>query len=151
MLFRSNVLSENYARWAETNVRKQKQAGYYAATVRLPLGDMTSGQMRAIGLIARAYGDGEVRVTPQQATVEYVRVVIPTDTRAGVPNGTVQHSYTIKAASAPPAAPSRLVNLSVRSSTGTGNDSLIVGLVVGGTSGTLPVLMRAAEIGRAHV
>ncbi len=64
-----NVLSENYSRWAETNVRKQKQAGYYAATVRLPLGDMTSGQMRAIGLIARAYGDGEVRVTPQQNLV----------------------------------------------------------------------------------
>jgi hypothetical protein len=37
-----------------------------------------------------------------------------------------------------------LVNLSVRSSTGTGNDSLIVGLVVGGSGGNLPVLMRAA-------
>ncbi|MGE0392120.1 MAG: nitrite/sulfite reductase [Vicinamibacterales bacterium] len=64
-----NVLSENYARWSETNVRKQKQPGFYAATVRLPLGDMTAGQMRAIGLIARAYGDGEVRVTPQQNLV----------------------------------------------------------------------------------
>jgi sulfite reductase (NADPH) hemoprotein beta-component len=30
---------------------------------------MTAGQMRAIGLISRAYGDGEVRVTPQQNLV----------------------------------------------------------------------------------
>jgi hypothetical protein len=97
-----------------------------------------------VGVMYPSSGHLRVRVTPQQATVEYVRVVIPTDTRAGVPNGTVQHSYTIKAASAPPAAPSRLVNLSVRSSTGAGNDSLIVGLVVGGSGGNLPVLMRAA-------
>jgi sulfite reductase beta subunit-like hemoprotein len=64
-----NVLVENYGRWVETNIRKQKQAGYFAVTVRLPLGDMTAGQMRAIGAIAAAYGDGEVRVTPQQNLV----------------------------------------------------------------------------------
>ena len=64
-----NVLTENYTRWAETNVRKQKQAGYHAATVRLVLGDITAGQMRAVAAIARAYGDGEVRVTAQQNLV----------------------------------------------------------------------------------
>jgi hypothetical protein len=36
------------------------------------------------------------------------------------------------------------VNLSVRSATGSGNESLIVGLVVGGTTGNLPLLLRAA-------
>jgi hypothetical protein len=97
-----------------------------------------------VGVMYPSSGHLRVRVTPQQATVEYVRVVIPTDTRAGVPNGTVQHRYTMNAPNAAPQAPSRLVNLSVRSATGTGNDSLIVGLVVGGTGGNLPVLMRAA-------
>ena len=64
-----DVLPENFARWSETNVRKQKQAGYFAATVRLPLGDITAGQIRAVAAIAQAYGDGEVRVTPQQNLV----------------------------------------------------------------------------------
>ena len=64
-----NVLPETFIRWSETNVRKQKQPGYVAATVRLPLGDITAGQIRAVAAIAQAYGDGEVRVTPQQNLV----------------------------------------------------------------------------------
>src|SRR5205823_11089681 len=55
-----------YARWRTTNVRPQKQFGYVIAVAAVPLGDLTSAQMRVVGELARAYGDGAVRVTPEQ-------------------------------------------------------------------------------------
>jgi sulfite reductase beta subunit-like hemoprotein len=60
---------EAYARWRTTNVRPQKQFGYLMATVTVPLGDLSSGQMRVLGELARAYADGTVRVTPDQNLV----------------------------------------------------------------------------------
>src|SRR5262245_24956234 len=54
---------EAYARWRSTNVRPQKQFGYTMATATVPLGDLTGEQMRVVGELARAYGDGAVRVT----------------------------------------------------------------------------------------
>jgi sulfite reductase (NADPH) hemoprotein beta-component len=57
---------EAYARWRATNVRPQKQFGYVMAVATVPLGDLTSEQMRVLGELARAYGDGAVRVTPDQ-------------------------------------------------------------------------------------
>jgi sulfite reductase (NADPH) hemoprotein beta-component len=57
---------EEYARWRATNVRSQKQFGYVMAVAAVPLGDLTSEQMRVIGDLANAYGDGTVRVTPEQ-------------------------------------------------------------------------------------
>src|SRR5262245_30584210 len=56
----------SYVRWRTTNVQNQKQPGYAIATVTVPLGDLTSEQMRVVGDLARAYGDGTVRVTPEQ-------------------------------------------------------------------------------------
>ena len=44
---------EAYARWRATNVRPQKQFGYVIATATVPLGDLTSEQMRVIGELAR--------------------------------------------------------------------------------------------------
>ena len=35
-------------------------------TVRLPLGDMTAGQMRVLADLAEAYGDGTMRLTVEQ-------------------------------------------------------------------------------------
>jgi sulfite reductase (NADPH) hemoprotein beta-component len=63
------VLEGDYARWRRTNVRAQKQAGYVAVTVTLPLGDVTSAQLRALGDLAAAYGDGSVRTTADQDVV----------------------------------------------------------------------------------
>jgi sulfite reductase (NADPH) hemoprotein beta-component len=60
------VGNEAYSRWAATNVRPQKQFGFVTAIATAPLGDLTSGQLRAIAAIARAYGDGTARVTPEQ-------------------------------------------------------------------------------------
>jgi sulfite reductase beta subunit-like hemoprotein len=60
---------EAYARWRSTNVRAQKQFGYAIATATVPLGDLTSEQMRVVGELARAYSDGTVRVTVDQNLV----------------------------------------------------------------------------------
>jgi sulfite reductase (NADPH) hemoprotein beta-component len=60
---------EIYARWRVTNVRTQKQFGFVMATATVPLGDLTSEQMRVLGELARAYADGTVRVTPDQDLV----------------------------------------------------------------------------------
>jgi sulfite reductase beta subunit-like hemoprotein len=60
---------DKYAHWRETNVRAQKQFGFVTAIVTVPLGDLTSAQMRVIGDLARAYSDGSVRVTPEQDLV----------------------------------------------------------------------------------
>jgi len=60
---------EAYARWRSTNVRPQKQFGYVIATATVPLGDLTSEQMRVVAELSRAYGDGTVRVTIDQDLV----------------------------------------------------------------------------------
>jgi len=60
------VRSEEASRWLRTNLRPQKQDGYAIATVTLPLGDLTGAQMRLLADLALAYGDGTVRVTPDQ-------------------------------------------------------------------------------------
>ena len=60
---------EAYVRWRVTNVLAQKQFGFVMAIASVPLGDLTSEQMRVLGELARAYGDGTVRVTPDQDLV----------------------------------------------------------------------------------
>jgi sulfite reductase (NADPH) hemoprotein beta-component len=60
------VMDGDYARWRRTNVRLQKQPGYVAVTVTLPLGDITAPQLRALAELAAAYGDGTVRTTADQ-------------------------------------------------------------------------------------
>lgn len=60
------VIDGDYARWRRTNVRLQKQPGYVAITVTLPLGDITAPQLRALRELAGAYGDGTVRTTADQ-------------------------------------------------------------------------------------
>ena len=58
-----------FSRWFRTNVYRQRQAGYAVATVALPLGDLTSRQMRALAEIARRYVGDTVRATVEQNIV----------------------------------------------------------------------------------
>jgi sulfite reductase (NADPH) hemoprotein beta-component len=58
--------SEAYARWIATNLRAQKQDGYATAIVTVPLGDLTSAQMRVLSDLSESYADGSVRVTATQ-------------------------------------------------------------------------------------
>ena len=58
-----------FSAWQGTNVRPQKQAGYVMVAVRVPLGDLTSEQMRVLGDLALAYSDGTACVTADQGFV----------------------------------------------------------------------------------
>ena len=63
---RLQPLPDAFVRWMRSNVNKQRQQGYYHVTVRLPLGDFTSGQMRVLADLSEAYGDGSMRLTVEQ-------------------------------------------------------------------------------------
>jgi len=58
-----------YDAWLETNVRRQKQSGYAAATVRVEQGNLTTAQLCGLARIAATSGDGIVRVTIDQNLV----------------------------------------------------------------------------------
>ena len=66
---RLQVKDDEFMAWASTNVRPQKQHGYAIATVATVLGDLTSSQMRLVGQLAQAFGDGAVRITSDQNLV----------------------------------------------------------------------------------
>ena len=58
--------SAEFQRWARTNIQPQKQKGYALLTVALPLGDITSNQLRALADIARRFTRETVRTTVEQ-------------------------------------------------------------------------------------
>src|SRR5690606_24142408 len=62
-------LPDDFYDWYRTNVYKQKQAGYSLVTIKLPLGDMTSWQMRQLADIAEEFVGDNVRVTVEQNIV----------------------------------------------------------------------------------
>jgi sulfite reductase (NADPH) hemoprotein beta-component len=63
------VHPDEFLRWSSTNVRRQKQHGYAIVTVTTLLGDLSSAQMRVLGELAGSFGDGLVRITPDQNVV----------------------------------------------------------------------------------
>lgn len=58
-----------FVAWRATNVYQQKQSGYVVATVTLPLGDITSWQLRQLANIARRFVGDHVRTTVEQNIV----------------------------------------------------------------------------------
>ena len=64
-----NSRDEDYTRWNASNVQPQKQQGFVTVVATIPLGDMTSQQMRVIADLSAAYGDDTVRVTMDQDLV----------------------------------------------------------------------------------
>ncbi len=57
---------EGFEEWRKTNVYAQRQPGYAAVTVTLPLGDFTAHQARALADLARKYTEGTLRLTVEQ-------------------------------------------------------------------------------------
>ena len=68
---------EGFDAWYATNVYRQKQAGYVVASVTLPLGDLSSWQMRELADVARRFSGDSVRTTVEQNMV--LRWVSETD------------------------------------------------------------------------
>ena len=59
----------DFEAWRATNIYPQRQPGYVVATIALPLGDLTSWQMRQLADIARRYVGEAVRTTVEQNIV----------------------------------------------------------------------------------
>jgi sulfite reductase (ferredoxin) len=57
---------EGFDAWHATNVYNQRQRGYVAATVTLPLGDVSADQLRALADIARRFVQDTLRTTVEQ-------------------------------------------------------------------------------------
>ncbi|MBZ5695311.1 MAG: nitrite/sulfite reductase [Acidobacteriia bacterium] len=58
--------SEAFKRWLKSNTRPQKQPGYVTVTVTLPLGDITSSQLRSLADIVRRFTRETIRTTVEQ-------------------------------------------------------------------------------------
>jgi sulfite reductase (ferredoxin) len=67
--------SENrYARWHKSNVITQKQEGYFAVYVRLPLGSLSSAKARQFADVVDTYASNELRITINQGyLIRFVR------------------------------------------------------------------------------
>lgn len=66
---RRDAVDTAFDNWRATNVYRQKQEGYAVATVTLPLGDISSRQMRELAEIARRFVGDTVRTTVDQNIV----------------------------------------------------------------------------------
>lgn len=69
-----------YLAFCASNVKEQSQEGYAAVYVRLPLGDVSGTQLRAVADLAEKYGDGSIWTTADQNLV--LRFVPRGDVRA---------------------------------------------------------------------
>jgi len=61
--------NEEFNVWRNSNTYGQRQQGYSVATIRLPLGDITSWQMRRLADVARKYCGDNIRTTVEQNLV----------------------------------------------------------------------------------
>jgi sulfite reductase (ferredoxin) len=61
--------SPAFETWAQTNVYRQRQPGYAVATISLPLGDISSGQLRQLADVARRFVGDTARTTVEQNIV----------------------------------------------------------------------------------
>ena len=64
-----DALPDGFDAWRRTNVYHQRQANYTVAAVTLPLGDLTSRQLRELADICRRYVGDTVRTTVEQNIV----------------------------------------------------------------------------------
>ena len=58
-----------FQRWGETNVRRQRQEGYVAVTVTVPMGNLSPEQFRGLAEIMRRFSGGTARTQPNQNLV----------------------------------------------------------------------------------
>jgi ferredoxin-nitrite reductase/sulfite reductase (ferredoxin) len=67
------AVQTGFDEWKKDNTFEQKQKGYYAVNVRLPLGDINPEQMRKLAKIARAFCDGRLRTAiTQNITMHWI-------------------------------------------------------------------------------
>jgi sulfite reductase (ferredoxin) len=66
---------KKYQNWLKTNVRKQKQEGFFSINVKLPLGNFDTNTARKLAnLVAEGYSADEFRITVNQGyLIKFVR------------------------------------------------------------------------------
>lgn len=57
---------EEFQQWRSTNIYPQRQPGFAAVAIALPLGDLTSRQMRRLADVVRKYTPDAIRTTVEQ-------------------------------------------------------------------------------------
>ncbi len=57
---------EGFDKWQQTNVYRQRQPGFAAVSITLPLGDLSSYQMRQLASVCRCYVRDTIRTTVEQ-------------------------------------------------------------------------------------
>ncbi len=62
-------LGDDFRLWHKHNVYMQKQEAYYIVTIKLPLGDISSQQLRGLADISKKYAGGNLRTTVEQNIV----------------------------------------------------------------------------------
>lgn len=65
----ATVTDSDFIRWRAANVSGQRQKGYYVVKISLPLGDITSNQMRHLADVVRKYVGDSVRTSVDQNIV----------------------------------------------------------------------------------
>ncbi len=60
------VDADKYELWLNTNVYEQKQKGYYAAQLRVPLGNISAPTARALASLVKQYAADDIRITVNQ-------------------------------------------------------------------------------------
>ena len=63
---RASSFPKGFLDWKKTNVYQQPQYGYVSVYVKVPLGDLTSTQLRALAQMARNYVKDTLRTTVEQ-------------------------------------------------------------------------------------
>ena len=58
-----------YQAWLQTNVLPQKQPGYHAVAVRVPLGNLEAEQARLLAEVIRKFASDDIRLSVQQGLV----------------------------------------------------------------------------------
>lgn len=65
-----------YAEWVKTNVLEQKQGGYRAVAIRIPLGNLEAEQARLLAGLIKEFASDDIRLSVQQGMI--LRYVPPT-------------------------------------------------------------------------
>ncbi len=68
-LLQIELAPTEFTAWRASNVYSQRQTGYAMVTVALPLGDITSDQLRGLATISRKYTRETIRTTVEQNIV----------------------------------------------------------------------------------
>jgi sulfite reductase (ferredoxin) len=69
--------ASEYRTWLETNVFEQKQKGYFAAYVKVTLGDFNTDQARQLASLMENYTQGDARFTIDQSIL--LKYIFPED------------------------------------------------------------------------